>query len=127
MPEAFYFRVTVTDLQPVFPAKSLARTTMLLVPTSSGTSAVQLVVPVAVPDLPVEVVHVTLTTPMLSLAVPVSLMLAAEVSTLVAAGLVILMSGATVSVTAIKVAVTVRESVTFCVSATRIVIALPPN
>ena len=77
MPGPFYLRVTVTERQPVFPARSRARTTMPLVPMNNGTSAVQFVVPVAVPDLPVEVVHVTLTTPMLSLAVPASLMLAA--------------------------------------------------
>jgi hypothetical protein len=73
----FYLRVTVMDRQLVFPAKSRARTTTLLVPMYNGTSAVQFVVPVAVPDLPVEVVHVTLATPMLSLAVPASLILAA--------------------------------------------------
>ena len=43
------------------------------------------------------------------------------------AGLVIFTSGATVSVAAAKVAVTVRERVAFCASVTRIVIALLPN
>ena len=50
---------TVMDLQPAFPAASYARMVTVLVPTSNGTSAVQVVVPAAVPAAPVEVVNFT--------------------------------------------------------------------
>ncbi len=63
--------MTVTERQAEFPAASWARSTTVLVPTSKGTSPVfQLDVPVATPELPKEVDHVTRVTPTLSAAVP---------------------------------------------------------
>src|SRR5690242_15418688 len=66
-----YRRTTVIDRQPTLPAASLARMVTVLSPTSSGTSPVdQELVPAARPELPVEVLHRTSTTPILSFAVP---------------------------------------------------------
>ncbi len=49
----------------------VARTVMVLVPTSNGTAAMlQAAVPLAVPDVPVELVQVTEAMPPLSRAVP---------------------------------------------------------
>ena len=55
-------------------------------PTSSGTLADQLAVPVAAPVCPVFVDHVTEVTPTLSLAVPLNAIVAAAVETDVAPG-----------------------------------------
>ena len=55
-------------------------------PTSSGIVADQLVVPLAAPEPPVFVDHVTLVTPTLSLAVPLNAIVDADVDTLVAPG-----------------------------------------
>ena len=57
----------------------------------------QLVVPLAIPDAPVELVQVTFTTPVLSLAVPLTAIDVAEVETLVLAGDRIVKDGAVVS------------------------------
>ena len=66
-------------------------------PTSSGIDADQLVVPFAVPDWPVLVDHVTEVTPVLSLAVPLNEIVAAEVETDVAPGETIVNVGGAVS------------------------------
>jgi hypothetical protein len=55
----------------------------VVVPTSSGTVALQAVVPEAVPELPVDVLHPTRVTPTLSVAVPLMTMEASEVETMV--------------------------------------------
>lgn len=68
-----------------------ARTVMLLVPDTSGTVADQLAVPLAVPDPPVELDHVTeVTSPD---AVPAMVIEAAEVDTIVNPGEVIFKAG----------------------------------
>jgi hypothetical protein len=69
-----------------------------LEPTSSGTLADQLAVPVAAPVCPVFVDHVTEVTPTLSLAVPLNAIVAAAVETDVAPGDAIVKLGAVVSV-----------------------------
>jgi len=69
-----------------------------LFPTRSGTLADQLVVPEALPAPPVEVVHFTATTPMLSLAVPLTAMEAEDVATIVNPGETILRDGGVVAV-----------------------------
>jgi hypothetical protein len=53
-----------------FPAASWAVKVIMLSPISSGTEALQLVVPVALPEPPVELRHSTYATATLSLAVP---------------------------------------------------------
>src|ERR1035441_1869457 len=68
-----------------------------LLPTSSGTVADHLVVPEAVPEYPVELVHFTAATPTLSLAVPLIAMEAEEVDTIVNPGATILSDGGVVS------------------------------
>lgn len=68
-----------------------------LEPTSSGTVALHCVVPLAVPDCPVLVDQVIDVTPTLSLAVPPTAMVAAEVDTEVDAGVVMVSVGAVVS------------------------------
>jgi hypothetical protein len=60
-------------------------------------AVLQLVAPLAVPDPPVELDHVTFVTPTLSLAVPLTMMLLADVETLVLAGDAIVSDGAVVS------------------------------
>src|SRR5262249_26743642 len=73
-------RTTVIVRQPEFPAASNALTVILLVPTSSGTLAIcQLDVPAAVPALPKALLQRTSVTPMLSEAVPLSAIVAADV------------------------------------------------
>src|SRR5947208_1214395 len=70
-----YRLTTVMDRQPTLPAASFTRMVTILSPTRRGTSPVDhAVVPVARPDAPVEVLQRTSTTPMLSFAVPVILM-----------------------------------------------------
>ena len=68
-----------------------------LVPTRSGTLADQLAVPDAMPALPVELVHFTAATVALSLAVPLIVMLAEEVETIVDPGDLMLRDGGVVS------------------------------
>jgi hypothetical protein len=80
------------------PAASYARIVTTFDPTSSGIDADQLVVPLAVPEPPVFVDHVTLVTPTLSLAVPLNAMVEADVDTLVAPGDPIVNAGGVVSV-----------------------------
>ena len=81
-----------------FPAASNALKVRVLLPTSSGmAAAVQPVVPVAVPEAPPDVDHFTETTPTLSAAVPLHVMTAADVATMVNAGDVIFSEGGTVS------------------------------
>jgi len=71
---------------------------MVVVPTYNGIGPVaQLSVPVAVPDPPVEVDHVTCATPTLSCAVPLMTIELADVATVVIAGERIVIEGATVS------------------------------
>ena len=85
----------------MFPAASLARMVIRFVPTSSGISGVaHCVVPVAAPDTPVELLHVTLVTATLSDAVPENTMLAAVVDTFVLEGELTLNEGAVVSLPA---------------------------
>jgi len=55
-------------------------------PINSGITADQLVVPLAVPDVPVLVDQLTCVTPTLSLAVPLNAMVAADVETVVPPG-----------------------------------------
>jgi hypothetical protein len=90
--------VTTTLRQPEFPAASYARIVTTFVPTSSGIDADQLVVPLAVPDCPVFVDHLTDVTPTLSLAVPLNAIDVAAVETDVAPGDPIVSVGAVVSV-----------------------------
>ena len=68
-----------------------------LLPTSSGTLADHLLVPEAVPEYPVEVVHFTAATPTLSLAVPLNAMEAEDVATIVTPGEMIVSDGGVVS------------------------------
>ena len=68
-----------------------------LLPTRSGTLADHLLVPAAVPEYPVEVVHFTAATPTLSLAVPLNAMEAEDVATIVNPGETILSDGGVVS------------------------------
>ena len=102
--------MTDTDRQLVLPAVSRSRTTTVFPQINNGTSAVQYVVPVAVPEFPVEVDQVTAVTPTLSVAVPVSLTLAELVRTLVLDGLVIFRAGATLSVGITRFTTTVRDA-----------------
>ena len=67
-------------------------------PISSGTGADQLVVPLAVPERPVFVDHVTAATPTLSLAVPLIVIMAAEVEAVAEEGEAIVSAGGVVSV-----------------------------
>jgi hypothetical protein len=67
-------------------------------PTSSGIDADQLDVPLAVPDCPMLVAHVTEVTPTLSLAVPLNAIEADEVETAVPPGDAIVNVGGVVSV-----------------------------
>ena len=92
-----YLRVTIAERQPVFPAASFARTVMVLSPTSNGMVAVQFVVPVASPVVPVEAVHTTSVTATLSRDVPARRMLEAVVDTTVLEGEVMVSVGAVVS------------------------------
>ena len=66
-------------------------------PTSSGTLADHLLVPEAVPEYPVELVHFTAATLTLSLAVPLTAMAAEDVATIVNPGERILSDGGVVS------------------------------
>ena len=76
---------------------SKARTVTVLLPTSNGMfGAVQVSVPVAVPEAPPEVDQVTEETPTLSDARPWNVMLAAVVDTMVDPGLVIRSEGGVV-------------------------------
>lgn len=67
---------------------------MWLMPTNNGISADHAVVPVAVPDAPAAVVHVTRVTPTLSLAPPRTAIAAALVSVLLPDGVVTVTAGA---------------------------------
>jgi hypothetical protein len=63
--------VTTTVRHEEFPAKSFATIVTRLIPNTSGTCAMlQLVVPAAVPEYPMLVLHVTLAIPPVSAAVP---------------------------------------------------------
>ncbi len=74
------------DLQEELPAASYALTVIAVVPLYSWMVALQLVVPAAVPLSPVDVVHFTAVTPVLSEAVPEIVMDAAVVVTIVLPG-----------------------------------------
>jgi hypothetical protein len=66
----------------------------MLLPIASGTSALHQRVPVAVPDFPVEVVHFTATTAVLSELVPVIRIEAELAERMVVVGYVIRRAGA---------------------------------
>ena len=72
-----------------------------LLPTSSGTLADHLLVPEAVPEYPVELVHFTAATPTLSLAVPLTVMEEEDVATMVDPGETIVSDGGVVSALAV--------------------------
>ena len=71
---------------------------MVLLPTSKGMLADHAVFPEAVPDPPVDVVHCTEATPTLSLALPLTAIVAAAVDTIEELGDTIVRTGAIVSV-----------------------------
>lgn len=80
------------------PARLVARTVIVLVPTSSGIAGMlQLFVPEAVPDPPMALVHVTAATPALSRAVPLTEIELAAIETVVRAGETIVRLGGVVS------------------------------
>jgi hypothetical protein len=79
------------------PAASYARTVTTLSPTNNGIVADHAVVPLAVPEPPVDVVQVTRETATLSAAVPLTEIVADDVETMVEPGLTILSVGGTVS------------------------------
>src|ERR1700676_1008973 len=81
----------------VFPAASEARMVTEFEPLSKGIVADQFEVPLAVPVLLVLVDQVTAVTPMLSLATPLSVMEAAAVEIVDAAGETMLSPGGVVS------------------------------
>src|SRR5579864_8919951 len=82
-----YCLTTVADRHEELPAASNALKVMVLVPKVSGMLvAIQVRVPLAKPDAPVEFVHVTWVTPTLSVAVPRKLMVVALVERTLAAG-----------------------------------------
>ena len=88
----------MTARHSTFPAASLARIVIRFDPTSSGIGdVVQFVVPPALPEPPVELVHVTDATPTLSEAVPENTMLVDELYTFVLAGEMIVRVGGVVS------------------------------
>src|SRR6266699_6713084 len=72
---------TVIVRHPELPAASKARIVIALLPVRSGTLTDQLAVPDAAPTSPNESVHFTAVTPTLSRAVPLMVMLAADVET----------------------------------------------
>lgn len=88
----------MTDRHPEFPAASYARTVTTVLPTSSGTSADQAVVPVASPESPFEVLHFTAVTPTLSLAVPETWMDGEDVEAIVEPGERMVSDGGVMSV-----------------------------
>lgn len=67
---------------------------MVLLPTRRGTSADHAIVPDAVPALPVEVVHCTEATPTLSLAFPLTVIVADVVDIIDEPGVTIVRMGA---------------------------------
>jgi hypothetical protein len=95
---AAQYRVTVTVRHAVLPAASAARMVTVFDPTSNAIGAVvQFSVPFAVPEPPLEFDHVTRATAVLSCAVPLIVMVAALVDTLVCGGVRITMEGGVVS------------------------------
>jgi len=92
------FRVTTTLRHPEFPAASYARIVTTFEPTSNGIDDDQFVVPLAVPDCPMFVDHLTDVTPTLSLAVPLNAIKAEEVDAVVAPGDATVTVGGVVSV-----------------------------
>ena len=86
------------ERQATKPARFVARIVMVLVPTSRGIAEIaQLLVPVAVPDVPVELAHVTVATPAMSRAVPVTDIEEAAVERVVKDGETMAMLGGAVS------------------------------
>ena len=83
--------------QEEFPAASNAVTVMLLLPTRSGTAADHVPVPAAVPPSPNPLAHFTPATPTLSVAVPLMVMVDADVEVIVVGGERIVNAGGTVS------------------------------
>jgi hypothetical protein len=80
------------------PAASLARIVIVLVPTSSRIAGVlQFSVPLATPDPPFELAHVTATTPVLSRAVPLTTIAGSDRNKVVEAGETMVSEGAVVS------------------------------
>src|SRR6266566_5209185 len=107
-----HLRTTVIIWPPELPAASKALTVILLVPTSSGMfGSCQEAVPLATPAPPKVLDQRTAATPTLSDAVPLRLMLAAEVETSVDPGDRICTVGATESVSVARVTRTVFDAV----------------
>ena len=89
-----YRRTTVTARHAKLPATSNALKVMMLLPSLSGMLlAIQVMVPVAVPAVPEEFIHVTTFTPTLSVAMPWKLMVLAVVAIMLAAGYVMRSDG----------------------------------
>ena len=88
---------TVTLRQPELPAASKARIVTVVFPINSGTAADQLAVPDAMPELPLDVLQATETTPTLSEAVPAIVIEDLYTETMVDPGDTILSDGGTVS------------------------------
>src|SRR5258708_39233314 len=108
----FHLRTTVIVWPPELPAASKALTVILFVPTSSGIfGSCQEAVPLATPPSPKVLDQRTAATPTLSDAVPLRLILAAEVESSVDPGERICTVGATVSVSVARVTRTVFDAV----------------
>ena len=109
------FLITSTLFQEVFPAASYALTIIVLSPTRSGIElAVQVVVPLAVPDAALDC-QTTFETPILSDALPLTSIVVAVVLMMEPAGEVMLMVGAVRSIEDAGAAVLV--TVTICTAA----------
>ena len=93
--------MTVRDAVAVLPAASRAVMVMTFAPLTRAMLALQEFVPVAVPDPPRELVHVTCATPTLSEAVPEKAM-GVLLTDVLAAGLLIETVGTVVSVVALE-------------------------
>ena len=68
----------MTDHHAELPAATNALNTIELVPALNGALAVQVMVPVAVPPVPLECDHRTAVTPTLSVAMPLKVMVGAD-------------------------------------------------
>jgi hypothetical protein len=90
----YWFLTTVIERHAELPAALYARTVTVLFPTSKGIDVDQVVVPVAVPWPPVDVVHCTEV--VLLFAVPLTAIVEAETETIVEAGETMLRVGGAV-------------------------------
>lgn len=123
-------RVTTTVRQLAFPTESTARTITWLYPTSNGITAVQFVVPAAVPAAPVFVDQVTLATPERSDAVPANVNEDDVVAKDVADGKVMVRVGPVVSVlvgsgVTVRMVLTTRETLPAESAATTVMVFEP--